>query len=69
MEMAKKAVQTGCFETMMFAFNFVASEAADELLPSCREHDVGFIAMKPIAGGMVDNAAIAIKYLLQFRTW
>jgi len=65
-DVAKKAVQTDRFETMMFPFNFLTPEAADELLPLCRRHDVGFIAMKPMAGGMVENASVAIKFLLQF---
>jgi len=65
-DVAKKAVQTGLFETLMFPFNFLSPEASEELIPLCRKHDVGFIAMKPLAGGMVENARIAIKYLLQF---
>jgi predicted aldo/keto reductase-like oxidoreductase len=65
-DVAKEAVKSGLFETLMFPLNFVACEAADELLPLCREHNVGFIAMKPIGGGMLDNAVIAVKYLLQY---
>jgi uncharacterized protein len=65
-DVAKKAVQTDLFETLMFPFNFITSEAADELIPLCRKHDVGFIVMKPLAGGMVDQVKIAFKYLLQF---
>jgi predicted aldo/keto reductase-like oxidoreductase len=66
MDVAKEAVKSDRFETIMFPFNFVTSEAADELLPLAREHDVGFIAMKPLAGGMLQNTTIAFKYLLQF---
>ena len=65
-DVAKKAIQSDRFETVMFPFNFVTSEAAEVLLPECRKHDVGFIAMKPLAGGMVDNATVCFKYLLQF---
>jgi predicted aldo/keto reductase-like oxidoreductase len=65
-DVAKKAVESDRFETIMFPFNFIASEAAEQLLPLTRAHDVGFIAMKPLAGGMVDNATIAFKYLFQF---
>lgn len=65
-DVAKEAVKSGFFETIMFPFNFVASEPADELLPLTRKYDVGFIAMKPLAGGMIQNATIAFKYLLQF---
>ena len=66
MDIAKEAVVSNRFETIMFPFNFITCEAADELLPLAREHDVGFIAMKPLAGGMLDNAAIAFKYLFQY---
>ena len=65
-DVAKEAVKSDRFETLMFPFNFIACEAADELLPLCRKHDVGFIAMKPLAGGALDNVTIAFKYLLQF---
>ncbi len=66
MDVAKKAVESDRFETVQFPFNFITREPAVELLPLAREHDVGFIAMKPLAGGMIDNATIAFKYLLQF---
>jgi predicted aldo/keto reductase-like oxidoreductase len=66
MDIAKEAVKSDCFETLMFPFNFITDEAADELLPLCREHDVGFIAMKPMGGGMLENATVAFKYLFQF---
>ncbi|OGO42687.1 MAG: hypothetical protein A2137_01760 [Chloroflexi bacterium RBG_16_58_8] len=66
MDVAKALVKSDRFETVMFPFNFITNEPADELLPLCREHDVGFIVMKPMAGGMLENAAVAFKYLFQF---
>jgi len=65
-DVAREAVKSGLFETIMFPLNFIACEAADELLPLARKQDVGFIAMKPLEGGMLDDVAIAFKYLLQF---
>lgn len=65
-DIAKELVKTDRFETIMFPFNFVTFEPVEELLPLAREHDVGFIAMKPLAGGRLDNVTLAIKYLLQF---
>jgi len=67
MDVAKALVKTGRFETLMFPFNFITSEPADELLPLCREYHVGFIVMKPLAGGMLSDASVAFKYLLQFK--
>ncbi|HTY81382.1 MAG TPA: aldo/keto reductase [Dehalococcoidales bacterium] len=66
MDVAKEIVKSDAFETMLFPFNFITSEPAVELLPLCRQHDVGFIVMKPLAGGMLDNATLCFKYLLQF---
>ncbi|MBN1887412.1 MAG: aldo/keto reductase [Thermoflexales bacterium] len=67
MDVALKAVASGHFETIQFPFNFVTDEAAEKLVPLAREHDVGFIAMKPMGGGLLDDASLAIKYLLQFE--
>jgi predicted aldo/keto reductase-like oxidoreductase len=66
MEIALKASRSGHFETIMFPFNFVANEATQELIPLVLELDAGFIAMKPLAGGALDNATLAFKYLWQF---
>jgi uncharacterized protein len=63
---AIEIVKSDCFETIMFPFNFISDEAASELIPLAREHDVGFIAMKSMAGGMIDNASIAFKFFSQF---
>ncbi len=66
LDMAVKMAAAGHFETMQFPFNFVTNEAIQELLPLCRQHDVGFIAMKPFAGGMLNKATLSMKWLLQF---
>jgi len=66
LDVAKEAVKSGHFETVMVALNFVNDIAANELLLLAREHDVGVIAMKPLAGGMLDNITLAFKYLMGF---
>ena len=66
LDIAKQLVKSDHFETIMFPLNLITCEAADELLPLAREHDVGFIAMKPLEGGRLTNARLAFKYLLQF---
>jgi hypothetical protein len=66
LKVALEAVASGHFETVQFPLNFVSDEAAAELVDLAREHDVGFIAMKPFAGGRIQDANLAIKYLLQF---
>jgi predicted aldo/keto reductase-like oxidoreductase len=67
LDMALKMISNTNFETIMFPFNFITKEAAYELLGLAAEHDVGFIVMKPFAGGQITDANLAIKYLLQFE--
>jgi predicted aldo/keto reductase-like oxidoreductase len=65
-EMAQEMIETGLFETVQFPFNFIATAAAEELVPLAQEHDMGFIAMKPMGGGLLERADLAFKYLFQF---
>lgn len=65
-DIAKKLVESDKFETMMFPFNFITSEPAEQLLPLCEKHDVGFVDMKPMAGGMLYDAAVAFKWLFRY---
>jgi predicted aldo/keto reductase-like oxidoreductase len=67
LDVALKAVTLGHFETVQVPFNFVTHEPAEKLVPLAREHDVGFIAMKPLGGGMLSDASLCFKYLLQFE--
>jgi len=66
LDIAIKAVKSGLFEVIQFPFNYVTREPEDELIPLAKEYDVGFIGMKPFAGGMLRNATLSIKYVLQF---
>jgi predicted aldo/keto reductase-like oxidoreductase len=50
----------------MFPFNFITHEAAYEILPLARANEIGFIAMKPLEGGRLENVTLAFKYVRQF---
>ena len=65
-DVARKAVRSGYFATIMFPFSFVGPEPALELLEVCRQEGVAFLAMKPMGGGLLQNAAVAFGYLRQF---
>jgi uncharacterized protein len=65
-EFINKVLDIEAFETIMIALNFIVREAADAALPNARKKDIGVIAMKPMAGGHIDNANLAFKYFLNF---
>ncbi len=67
-EVALMGVESGLFETVQFPFNFIAREAADNLIAHAKEHGVGFIGMKPFAGGNITDARLAIGYVLHHET-
>lgn len=64
--MAIKLIQTGLFSTVQFPFNFIEEGAGTDLHLEARKLGVGILAMKPFAGGMIDNATVAFKYLRRF---
>ena len=66
LQVAIDLVKTGHFETVQFPFNFISREPAEELIPLANQLGVGFIGMKPFAGGMIKDANLAIKYVLQY---
>jgi predicted aldo/keto reductase-like oxidoreductase len=65
-DISLKMVESGNFETIQFPINFVNNEAVERLVPLAKKMGVGFIGMKPFAGGNLRHADLAIKYLLQF---
>ncbi len=57
---------TGLYETLQFPFCYLADEKDIELVRACREHNMGFIAMKSLSGGLITNAAAAYAFADQY---
>jgi len=64
---AIEAAESGLYETIQFPFSYLASEKEIGLVKLCKEHNIGFIAMKALAGGLISNSAAAYAYLAQFE--
>jgi predicted aldo/keto reductase-like oxidoreductase len=58
------AARTGKFAAVQVPFNIMERHATEELLTVAREHDVGVIAMKALAAGVLDYPVACIKYVL-----
>ena len=63
---AEEAVTSGLYETLQFPFSYLASEKEEALVRLCEEHDVGFICMKALAGGLITRSDVAYAYLAQY---
>ena len=65
--MSLKIMREGKFAAVQLPINYVDDEAAKEAIPLAQELGIGFIAMKPFGGGLLSDAVLSIKYLLQFE--
>ena len=63
LEMAQKIVEENTFETLQFPYNIVEVQG-EALFEKAKENNIGVIIMKPLAGGAITNAKLAIKYIL-----
>lgn len=61
-EVFARALTLDWVETVMFPYNIVEQQGAD-LIRAAAERGVGFIAMKPLAGGAIENASLAMRYV------
>lgn len=66
-EFINQVLKEDAFETIMIALNFIVSEAAEAALPNARKKDIGVIAMKPMAGGNIEDANLAFKFFLDYE--
>ena len=64
LEVFEKALELDEIETIMFPYNIVESQGA-ELMARCTAKNVGFIAMKPLAGGAIEDGLLALRYILR----
>ncbi|MCL2169747.1 MAG: aldo/keto reductase, partial [Defluviitaleaceae bacterium] len=67
LERAKEAVKSGLYATLQFPLSLLATDAELEVIELCKKHDVGLIAMKGMAGGLISNGKPAFAFLRQFE--
>lgn len=65
-QIAFDAVESGLYETLQYPFSYLAAEKEKELVALCKEKNVGFIAMKGLAGGLINNSRAAMAFMTQY---
>ena len=65
-EVAMECVSSGLYETMQFPFSYLSSEKEIGLVNACRKANMGFIAMKGLAGGLIGNSRAAMAYMTEY---
>lgn len=63
---AEECIASGYFETLQFPFSYISSERDLALADKCREADMGYIAMKGLAGGMLTNVLACHAFMNEY---
>lgn len=63
---AEDCIASGLFETLQFPFSYISSDRDLALADKCREADMGYIAMKGLAGGMLTNARACHAFMKSY---
>ena len=61
LEVFEMALDMDWVETIMFPYNIVETQG-EKLIAKCAEKNVGFICMKPLAGGAIEDATLAMRF-------
>ena len=62
-DLFRQAVEMPWVETIMFPYNIVETQG-EELIAQCTRKNIGFICMKPLAGGAIEDAATAMRFVV-----
>ena len=60
---AHEAIDSGLYETLQFPFSYLAGEQELELVRKCHAQNMGFIAMKGMAGGLIRDGFAAAAWM------
>lgn len=63
---AEECIDSGLYETLQFPFSYLSSERELALSDKCREHNMGLIAMKALAGGIITDSRAAYAFIGQY---
>ena len=66
--MAHEAIDSGLYDTLQFPFSYLSGPQELELVEKCRAADMGFIAMKGLAGGLIRDGLTAAAFMEEHPT-
>jgi predicted aldo/keto reductase-like oxidoreductase len=64
LDLLEKVLQEDHFDVIMACYSFLEPEAAKKVFPLARAKDVGILTMKPFSGGVIEDAGLALRFVL-----
>ena len=65
---AHEAIDSGLYDTLQFPFSYLSGPKEMELVEKCKQADMGFIAMKAMAGGLIRDGFTAAAFMEECPT-
>lgn len=66
LHVAREAIESGLYETLQFPFSYISGNQELELVNMCKEHNMGFVAMKGLSGGLLTDYRACYAFEAQF---
>ncbi len=63
---AEDCIDSGLYETLQFPFSYLSGERELALSERCRKQNMGLIAMKGLAGGIITDSRAACAFICQY---
>ncbi len=63
---AQEIIRSGLYDTLQYPFSYLADDREIQLVRDCKRANMGFIAMKALAGGLVSSPAAAYAFMMAF---
>ena len=62
LDVFEKVLEYDWVESVMYPYNIVENQG-EATIAKCAEKNIGFIAMKPLAGGALEDATLAMRFI------
>ena len=63
---ALEAIEKGLYDTLQYPFSYLSSKEDEAIVEAARKQGMGFICMKALAGGLINDSALAYAFLDQY---
>lgn len=63
---ALEAIEKNIYDTLQYPFSYLSNDEDAAIVEAARKRGMGFICMKALAGGLINDSALAYAYLNQY---
>ena len=67
LDIASEAVESGLYDTLQYPLSYISLQRDIDLVKLTQWHNMGFIGMKALSGGLIKNSRVAYLFMTQFQ--